>query len=158
MKRAILIAAALLLASPTFGADCTWSAITGATRSRQGVGAVSCTLTPATADAAAGMWLNGVAGFAVWVCADAGQTITTAFSLTAYAQEPYSLLWGPQPEWNATTTSTGTRCAPIGTGFKVDSPAGRVAYAPSAGAVSSGGITIKIIATGVGKYDGYELL
>jgi hypothetical protein len=156
--KTILAILSLLVAFPSFAADCTWSAITGATRSRQGVGAASCTLTPATADAAAGMWLNGVGGFSVWVCADAGQTITTAFSLTAYAQEPYSLLWGPQPQWDATTTATGARCIPIGSGFQVDSPAGRVAYGVSAGAVSSGNITIKIVATGIGRYDGFELL
>jgi len=156
--RAIVVVLALLFAGPAFATDCVWSAITGATRSRKGVGAVNCTLTVATAAADAGMWLNAAGGFSVWVCADAEQTITAAFSLTAYAQEPYSLLWGPQPAWDVASTSTGSRCAPIGTGWRVDSPAGRVAFAPSAGAVSSGGITIKIIATGVGKYDGFELL
>lgn len=146
MRRFLFLALALSFAWPAFGADCVWANITGASRSRTATGAVNCTLTPATATSSAGVNLSGVGAFAVEVCADSGQTITTAFSLSAYTYDPYAGLWMPAPDYNLTSTSTGSQCVSFG-GWTVVSPAGRIAYAPSAGAVSSGSITIRITAT-----------
>lgn len=146
MGRILLAVLALLVASPVLAADCVWSPVSGAPRSVTGTGAVNCTLTVATASATAGLNLSGVGGFSVRVCADSAQTITTAFSLSAYVQDAYTLIWARAKEWDLVGTLTGDRCYQIG-GWEVISPAGRVAYAPSAGAVSSGSVTIHLKAT-----------
>jgi hypothetical protein len=146
MRRVLLVVLALALASPVFAADCAWSPVSGASRSVTGTGAVNCTLTVASASATAGLNLSGVGGFSVRVCADSGQTITTAFSLSAYVQDAYTLIWARSKDWDLVGTLTGDRCYQIG-GWQVVSPAGRVAYAPSAGAVSSGSVTIHLKAT-----------
>jgi hypothetical protein len=124
----------------------TWSLITPtAKRSVVGVGATSDTFGAGAAD---GMLLDSVSGFGVRVSADSGQTITTAVSLIAYAKDPYTGRWARAPDWDLPNPSgvTGVRDQYLG-GFAVSGPAGAVAYEPSAGAVSSGSLTIAIIAT-----------
>lgn len=129
-------------------ANIVWTTITGAKISVEGVGAATDVL-DTTASSTAGMNLSGLDGFAVYVEADSGQTITTAISLRAYAQDPYSGRWARAPDWDISNTFgvTGIRSQYMA-GFSVDSPAGRVGYEPSAGAVSSGSLHIRIIATG----------
>jgi hypothetical protein len=145
--RVLLCALLALVAGKTLAADCTWATISGAERSVQATGAANCTFTVATATATAGMNMVGVGGFSVEVCADSGQTITTSFALSAYTYSTYGLLWMPAPGYNlpAPSDGTGDRCQQIG-GFIAWGPIGRIAYAPSAGAVSSGNITIRITA------------
>ena len=145
MKRVPFFIIAILLYSQAFAADFVWTmASTNAARSVKGVGAAADTFGEGATD---GMSLANTKGFAVWVCADLGETITTAFTLTAYAQHPYLELWGPAPVWNLSGSETGVRCEYFDA-FPVFSPAGRVGYAPSAGAVSSGDVKIWIVATG----------
>jgi hypothetical protein len=158
MKR-ILLAVVLLFAAHAQAADCAWSVISGAERSTYAIGAANCTFTVASASSSAGMALVGVGNFSVWVCAAASQTITTSFALSAYTYNPYALRWGAATFWNlpAPSGGIGNQCQPIG-GFNVDSPVGRVAFAPSAGAVSSGDITIYLVANQRGTYDRRDIL
>jgi hypothetical protein len=143
----------MLFAVQTFAADCVWLPVTGATRSKVATGAANCTFTEATASATDGMWLDSVGAFSVMVCADAGQTVTTSFALNAYVYDSLALVWAPAVAWNlAANTGINERCQPMG-GFSVSGPVGRIAFAPSAGAVSSGNITIRINAVQVGRYD-----
>jgi hypothetical protein len=154
MKILTLVLGLMLVAQQTYAADCTWSAANAsAERSVVGTGAIGCTFSTS----AQGMDLSGVKGFSVEVCADSGQTIATAFSLSAWVRDPYLALWMPAPVWNLTSITTGVRCVYLD-GWNVVSPQGRVGYSPSAGTVSSGSISIRITATGLGPYDGGELL
>lgn len=153
MRRAILAVVALLFAAHVQAADCVWASITGASRSKTATGAVTCTFTVATAAATDGMWLDSVGSFSVEVCAAAGQTVTTSFALSAYVYGAYSLVWAPAPFWDLpANTGIGAQCQQMGS-FTVPGPIGRVAFAPSAGAVSSGNITIRVSAVQVGRYD-----
>ena len=132
------------LAVNAFAADFAWSAASSqAGRSVKGIGATSDTFGEGATD---GMNLTKVGGFAVWVCADEGETIKTAVELTAYAYHSYVAAWAPAPVWNLAGSQTGVQCEYLDA-FPVYSPVGRVGYAPSAGAVSSGDLTIWILAT-----------
>jgi hypothetical protein len=164
MKHAVIAlfaVLALFVAVPdkAAAADCTWSLVTGASHSVEATGAVDCTFTVATAAATDGMLLDSVGSVAVEVCADAGQTITTAFSLKAYLMNPWTGVWSRAPDYDLANASgeTGDICQQVG-GWSVPGPQGRLAYAPSAGAVSSGSITIRMTATQKGRYVGGELL
>jgi hypothetical protein len=154
-----LLAVLGLAAPPVYAADCAWSVITGAERSTYAIGAANCTFSVATATSSAGMSLVGVGAFSVTVCAASGQTISTSFALSAYTYGPYEAFWSKASAYDlpAPSAGTGDKCQFIG-GFEVDAPAGRVAFAPSAGAVSSGNITIWITAVQRGTYDRRELL
>lgn len=145
MTKVLAFIVAISLCFRVLAADLVWSAAGAqAGRSVKGVGATaSDTFGEGATD---GMNLSRVGGFAVWICADEGETITTAFELTASAFHPYLEIWDPAPAWNLSGSTTGERCEYLDA-FPVFSPTGRVAYAPSAGAVSGGGITIWIVAT-----------
>ena len=147
------VALGILIALFSFravAADLAWTpASTNSSRSVQGVGGASDTFdTTSTTD---GMALSRVGGFAVWVCADEGETVTTSFVLEALAFHPFLSIWtADAPEWDIPNAQggTGERCQYM-QAFKVFSPAGRVGYQPTAGAVSGGDITIWIVATTV---------
>lgn len=144
MRKVLASIFAVAVCYQVHAADFVWTpASTQASRSVKGVGAAADTFGEGTTD---GMPLDHVGGFAVWVCADSGQTITTAIELTAYAYHSYLAVWAQAPVWNLAGTKTGVRCEYLDA-FPVYSPAGRVGYAPSAGAVSSGNLTIWIFAT-----------
>jgi hypothetical protein len=154
MKRAILAVVALLFAAHVQAADCTWTAVsTTSARSVVGTGAIDCTFSTS----AQGMALSGVGGFAVYACAASGQTIATAISLSAWVYDPWLTVWSRAPAYDLVGTTTGARCELLG-GWAVESPAGRIGYSPSAGTVSSGAIYVRLIATGMGPYEGGDLL
>ena len=135
-------------------ADCTWAAAgSSAERSVIGTGAIGCTFSTS----AQGMDLSGTKGFSVYACAASGQTIATAISLSAWVYDPWLLVWSRAPSWDLAGTTTGNRCELLG-GWNVISPRGRVGYSPSAGTVSSGAIYFRLVATGMGPYDGVDLL
>jgi len=155
MRRAILaVVGALLFASQASAADCTWTAAsTTSARSVIGTGAIACTFSASTQ----GMALNGVAGLAVYACAASGQTIATVISLSAWVYDPWLLVWSRAPAYDLVGATTGARCEQLG-GWTVAAPAGRIGYSPSAGTVSSGAIYVRLVATGMGPYDGGDLL
>jgi len=154
MKRLLPAVAAIMLAVQVHAADCTWSAAgTDAPRSVVGTGAIGCTFSTS----AQGLALDGVKGLSVYACAASGQTIATAISLAAWVYDPWLLVWSRAPAWDLVGTTTGARCELIG-GWDVISPRGRVGYSPSAGTVSSGAIYFRLIATGMGPYEGGDLL
>jgi hypothetical protein len=124
-------------------ANFAWT-LTGA-RSATGTGAAADTFGAGDTD---GMNLDAVGGFGVYVEADETRTISTAFALKAYAKNPITGRWSRAPGWDLAGSITGDRGEYLG-GFEVVSPAGRVAYVPSAGAVSAGNVSIQIVATGV---------
>jgi hypothetical protein len=121
----------------------TWTTITGAQKSATTTGAVNATFGAAADD---GIPLTGLGGIVVYCEADSTKVISTAFALTAYVLEPYSGVWCRAPDYDLTSTITGTRGVLMGS-FFVSMPAGRLAYAPSAGAVDSGSITVRILGT-----------
>jgi hypothetical protein len=152
MKRTLLFsalfAALLIIAPNALAADCTWSRVPYASRSVVGSGAVNCTFTVATQTSSGGINLSSVGTVSVSVCAAAGETISTAFVLSAYVMDPWSLVWSRAPEYDLSNGTTGDLCQHLG-GWNVIGPIGRLAYAPSAGAVSAGAMTIRIIASGI---------
>lgn len=127
----------------------TWAAITNSggynSQAVSSTGAVGDTFNSGATD---GMRLDGVGAFIVIVQAAAGQTITTAGGLTAYVQDPHSLLWVRAEAFDcAAGTVTGVRGVLAGA-FTVTGPAGRIGYQNNGFAVSSGNLTIRIIPTG----------
>lgn len=145
MKR-IIFMVGLLVAFSAHAATFTWARVTGAARSTVGTGAVTDTFAGGSTD---GMALSGVEAFQVTVEAASGQTITTKIELIAYVQDPYTLRWSRAPRWDIPNGNgiTGARSQYMD-GFIVDGGAGRVAYVPSAGAVSGGSLSIRITAQG----------
>jgi len=154
LKRLIPGITTILFALQVQAADCTWSAAgTTAERSVIGTGAIGCTFSTS----AQGMDLSGTKGFAVYVCAASGQTIATVISLSAWVYDPWLLIWSRAPGWDLVGTTTGGRCEFLG-GWQVISPRGKVGYSPASGTVSSGAIYFRLIATGMGPYEGGDLL
>ena len=155
MKRLVIgvsIAVGVLFGTPgrSYAADCTWARVTGASRSVVASGAEDCTFTVASRGATDGLNLNAVGAISVKICAASGQTITTKFAVKAYSFDPWYLDWIRDPDWDLSNPNgeTGAQCQVVGT-WTVSGPIGRIAFVPSAGAVSSGNITIRIIASGV---------
>jgi hypothetical protein len=98
------------------------------------------------------MALDGVGAISVKVCAASGQTITTKFVLIGYTMDPYDDVWSRDPSWDLPNVDgeTGAECQVVGT-KSVVGPVGRLVYGVESGAVSSGTITIKIIASEFGR-------
>ncbi len=117
-----------------------------ADNSVQGVGAAADVFGGGASD---GMSLVSVSGFSVYAEADNGQTITTPVNAKAYVQDPYTKRWARAEDYDITNrTVSGVRTALLGS-FKVDSPAGRIAYENNGGAVSGGNLTFRLVATRV---------
>ena len=159
MSKWFLLVFVLVFAPRAHAADCVWTAASSSSvRSVVATGAEDCTFTVATAASTDGMALSSVGTFTIEICADSGETISTAFALSAYIYSPYSLKWSSAPSWDVPTNGdTGNRCTTLAS-FRVPGPVGRIAFAPSAGAVSGGNITITLTAVEQGKYDGNTLL
>lgn len=121
-----------------------WTTTTNAVISRECTGAAADTFNSGATD---GMQLSGTGAFAVFVEADSGQTISTAGGLTAYVQNPYTLRWARAEMYDASAgTVTGVRGVLAGA-FTVAAPVGRIGYQNNGFAVSSGSLTIRIVAT-----------
>lgn len=79
----------------------------------------------------------------VTVCADPGQTLSGAGTLTAYAWSVSASLWAAVPDRNLSVTSSGRRCQSFDA-WIVTSPVGRVTWVPTGVTVSAGGVSIYI--------------
>ena len=82
-------------------------------------------------------------GITVTVCADSGQTLSGAGTLTAYNRDESIALWATVPDFNLTVSSSARRCQSFA-GFNVDVPVGRVTWVPTGVTVSGGGVTVYI--------------
>lgn len=148
MKRLIFLALVLAPAL-AFAAAATWSsASTSETRSVKGVCAAgtSCDAPSAATD---GMNLSVVRFIAVQACADSGQTITDGASADVYYYDADSGLWGKSDL--SLSFPTGARCSwaegnSPGHGLPILAARGRIAIVPNAMAVSSGGLTLWLLA------------
>lgn len=122
----------------------TWTTTTGANVSRESTGAVGDTFNSGATD---GMQLSGVGAFAVHVEADASQTLTAAGGLTAYVQNPHTLRWSRAEQYDCPAgTVTGVRSVLAGA-FTVAAPCGRIGYQNSGFTVSSGSLSLRLVAT-----------
>ena len=124
-------------------ANIVWTNI--GSRSVEGVGATTDVFGGGATD---GLDLSRVGSVSVEVEAASGQTITTAVSLSAKVQNPYTLRWNRAPAYDLDNASgiTGDRGQFVGS-FSVSGPAGRLAYYVASGAVSAGNLTIRLTAT-----------
>lgn len=121
-----------------------WTTTTGANVSRESTGAVGDTFNSGATD---GMQLSGVGAFAVHVEADASQTLTAAGGLTAYVLNPHTSRWSRAEQYDcAAGTVTGVRSVLAGA-FNVLSPVGRIGYQNNGFTVSSGSLTIRLVAS-----------
>lgn len=82
-------------------------------------------------------------GITVTACADSGQTLSGAGTLTAYGRDPSVALWAALPDLNLTVTSSARRCQTF-SGFVVTLPIGRVTWVPTGVTVSGGGVTVYV--------------
>lgn len=148
MRRALIaLFVCTLSALPAYAGTTTWTAVTGSARSCTGTGAAADTFGSGASD---GLLLDSVDSFSVYAEADSGQTITTAVQAKAYVQDPYTKRWARAEAYDITgQTVTGVRTVLIGS-FKVYGPVGRIAYENNGGAVSSGSLTFRLVATGRG--------
>src|SRR5512146_325831 len=93
-----------------------------------------------------------VAGFTVQTEADTGQTLAGG-SLLICVRDDISGRWRLMPDvcaLAAAATRDHSPCA--GGGFSVTSPRGRIALVPSGVTVSSGSVTVRMLATGANGY------
>jgi hypothetical protein len=84
-----------------------------------------------------------VKGIVVTVCADSGQTLSGAGTLTAYTRDSSVALWAVTPDLNLSPATATVRCIAF-PAIWVAVPAGRVAFVPTGVTVSAGGVTIYI--------------
>jgi hypothetical protein len=89
----------------------------------------------------------GAKGVVVTVCADSGQTLSGAGTVTAYVRDAQVALWSAIPDLNFTVTSSARRCQTF-TGVAVAYPTGRITWVPTGVTVSGGGVTVYISAGG----------
>jgi hypothetical protein len=148
MKARILAMVLAVVPSLSWAAAATWT-LTGA-RSAKAVCASGTCDAPTLATEGAN--LDAVSAVSVLVCADSGQTITGGSGVSLYFYDATPALWGKKG--TALTVPTGSRCAfaegdSPGLGIPVIAPRGRLAAIPIGITVSSGGVTVFVLATGV---------
>jgi hypothetical protein len=148
MRKILAVLAVLVVPSLSWAAAATWTA-TGA-RSAKAVCASGTCDAPTLATEGAN--LDAVSAVSVLVCADSGQTITGGSGVSLYFYDGTPALWGKKG--TALTVPTGSRCAfaegdSPGLGIPVIAPRGRLAAIPIGITVSSGGVTVFVLATGV---------
>lgn len=164
MQRTLAVSAFLasLLVPLGAWATCSTAVVPGATRSV----IVTCTTGTETcaslASATDGMLLGPsitegnvvgpVAGFSVQAEAAAGQTLASG-SLLVCERDDISGRWRPMPDTCSLSATAARDHSPCtGGGFTVISPRGRIALVPSGVTVSSGSVTIRLLATGPNGY------
>jgi hypothetical protein len=143
MTKTAAVLAALLLPVLTSAAPATYTTL--ANRTIQGACASgTCDAPVEAAGTTDGADLVKFArGLAVTVCADSGQTLSGAGTLTAYIRDPSIALWAAAPALNVTVFSTARRCQTF-SGFTVTVPRGRITWVPTGVTVSSGGVTVYV--------------
>jgi hypothetical protein len=143
MKKIAAVLAAVLLPFSTYAAAATWSVTDTGVKGVCASG--TCDAPSAAADGiglvSPGGWASK--GVVVTVCADSGQTLSGAGTLTAWGRDPSVLLWAANPDLNLSPNTASVRCQSFSALF-VAVPNGRFAWVPTGVTVSSGGVTIYI--------------
>jgi hypothetical protein len=149
--RTLIAVLTALAAGPAFAAAATWTTIGSSGLSAIGVCAAgtSCDAPTATTD---GISLANATVVDVYVCADASQTITDGDGFDVYFYDARVI--GGWAKFNLTPykAATGRRCAYVqgdspGKGFPILARPGRMVVVPTSAAVSSGGLTIYLLAS-----------
>ena len=138
----VLVVVAALVAPFVAEATCTWT-----TNADGQSGNVACTTVAETAIAATDASSLGFPtnqcpkGMQFFACATtAGASVSAAVTLSVYTYNPAAALWGVYPDQNM-TTATGQRCQQFDGKWTVVA-GGRIAVLPTAGTMSSGGLTV----------------
>lgn len=133
----------LMLALPMAAtATCTW------TQTDPKNGYVVCTTANESAfasntSAASGWMFSSCSrGITFFACADSGQTLSGAGTLTVYTYNVVAALWGAYPDQNMTATASGQRCQQFDAKWTAVTSPGRIAVLPIGVTVSGGGLTI----------------
>lgn len=90
-----------------------------------------------------GMSLRDIDGYRPAICADSGQTLSGAGTLTAYVWDVDLALWVKNPTLNLAVTNSAVRCQAF-PDVEVRVPSGRVLYAATGVTVSSGTCTVRV--------------
>ena len=120
----------------------TWASI-----GPRSVSSIQATTEAAPSVATDGMLLEAVAAVTVWLEADAGQTISADVGQVDVYQHDIGA-WGAAPALvlQVPPGSSGHRRVQLGT-VRIDNPRGRLACIANGVSVSSGGVTVYIVAT-----------
>lgn len=145
--RARLCALALLAPTLASAAAASWAAVSGTSRSVVGTCASgTCDAPTGTPSAATALMLDGVDTVDVWISADSGQTLTAGtVTLLAYRYDAKIARWFPAPDLNVTVTAPGSTRDLYSPGYTLTGR-GFLRFVPSSVAVSSGGLTITLLA------------
>jgi hypothetical protein len=119
-------------------------------------GSISCACASGTCDApsatpttATALYLAEPTTVEVWVAADASQTLTAgAVTLLVYRYDASVGRWAQAPGLTITLTSPGSVRDLYDAGLTINTSRGYLLVIPSGVAVSSGGVTIKLLASG----------
>jgi hypothetical protein len=140
--RKIAAVLATLLPLAAYPAAATFSTPSGTTA------IISCAQAGVTCDAPTlatqGLKLDRLQGFSVTACADAGQTLSGAGTLTAYVYDETVGVWSRIPELDLTAGTATVRCLTFAAVW-VAAPRGRVAYVPTTVTASSNLVVVYII-------------
>ena len=118
----------------------TWTQIPGTPRS---VSSVQATTEAAPTQATDGLYLDEVAGFVLYLVADAGQTLNAAGgSLLGYRYDPNIGTWARAHELDIVLGASDIGGQASAWAYQVASPRGRVAHVASGVGVTSGGLTL----------------
>lgn len=140
-----LLAAILALALPVLAlaAPATYSDTAGGVKS-------VCATSTCDAPTEAASLTDGVSlvsavyrGLTITVCADSGQTLSGAGTLTAYSRDPSVGLWASLPDLNISMSTSARRCQSFASP-SILVPAGRITWVPTGVTVSGGGVTVYI--------------
>lgn len=154
MRRLALCLSLLLLApSLAEAAAATCTPVPPASRS------VACVCASGTCDAPTGaptastaLYLDAPTTVEIYVSADSSQTLTAgAVTLLVYRYDEALARWAQAPSLTVTLTSPGSVRDLYGEGFTINSSRGYLLVIPSGVAVSSGGVTIRLLASGAKK-------
>lgn len=103
----LLLSAIAAAAAPTRTAN-----ETAAGSNAQACSAGSCTRAAPSASTE-GLFLTGLTGYRLEICAAAGQTLSGAGTMKAYLYDYTAALWMPAPALDQPVTASGTRCTPF---------------------------------------------
>jgi hypothetical protein len=95
------------------------------------------------------VYLDAPRTIEIYVSADASQTLTAgAVTLLVYRYDAALARWAQAPSLTITLTSPGSVRDLYSEGFSINSSRGYLMIIPSGVAVSSGGVTIRMLASG----------
>jgi hypothetical protein len=143
MKKILAVAAALLFPFYAHAVAATWSDTDTGVKAVCASGTCDAPVAAASLTDGLDLTTTRAKGILVTVCADSGQTLSGAGTLTAYNRDPAVALWAVLPDMNLSPATATVRCISFA-GLYVPVSKGRVLWVPTGVTVSAGGVTVFI--------------